>query len=65
MYDAADQMEFERAAILRDRIEKMRESIGQSVKAVEASLMNAGPKKGRRGRKGVKKAKVPRPKKGV
>ena len=64
MYEAADQMEFERAAILRDRIEKMRESIGQSVKAVEAELKNAG-KKGRKGKRGVKKAKVPRPKKGA
>ena len=63
MYEAADQMEFERAAILRDRIEKMRESIGQSVKAVEAELKKSTGK--RRGRKGVKKAKVPRPKKGV
>ena len=31
MYEAADQMEFERAAIIRDRIEKMRESIGMTV----------------------------------
>ena len=63
MMDAADQMEFERAAILRDRIEKMRESIGQSVAAVEANMKKSG-KKGR-GKRGVKKAKVPRPKKGV
>jgi excinuclease ABC subunit B len=64
MYDAADQMEFERAAILRDRIEKMRESIGESVKSVEAGIKSAGKnRKGKRG--GTKKAKVPRPKKGV
>ncbi|TWT97024.1 UvrABC system protein B [Botrimarina colliarenosi] len=63
MYDAADQMEFERAAILRDRIEKMRESIGQSIKSVEAGIKSAG--KNRKGRRGTKKAKVPRPKKGV
>ncbi len=66
MYEAADQMEFERAAILRDRIEKMRESIGQSIQAVEAGLKkSATNKKGRRGKKGTKKAKVPRPKKGA
>lgn len=66
MYEAADQMEFERAAILRDRIEKMRESIGQSIQAVEAGLKkSATNKRGRRGKKGTKKAKVPRPKKGA
>ncbi|WP_146568570.1 excinuclease ABC subunit UvrB [Posidoniimonas corsicana] len=61
MYEAADQMEFERAAILRDRIDKMRESIGQSVAAVEDSLKKSAKK----GRGRTKKAKVPRPKKGV
>ncbi|TWT43324.1 UvrABC system protein B [Botrimarina hoheduenensis] len=65
MYEAADQMEFERAAILRDRIEKMQESIGMSIKAVEAGLKKSVGKKGRRGKGGTKKAKVPRPKKGV
>ncbi|MGL4513048.1 MAG: excinuclease ABC subunit UvrB [Lacipirellulaceae bacterium] len=64
MYEAADQMEFERAATLRDRIEKMRESIGQSVTAVEAGIKSAN-NTGPRGRRGAKKAKVPRPKKGV
>ncbi|MEM6654566.1 MAG: helicase-related protein, partial [Planctomycetota bacterium] len=63
MMEAADQMEFERAAVIRDRIEKMRESIGQSVAAVESQIKKAG-KKGR-GRRGAKKSKVPRPKKGV
>ncbi|MEQ8850064.1 excinuclease ABC subunit UvrB [Botrimarina sp.] len=64
MYDAADQMEFERAAILRDRIEKMRESIGQSIKSVEAGLKKSAGKRGK-GRRGTKKAKVPRPKRNV
>ncbi|MEM9187517.1 MAG: helicase-related protein, partial [Planctomycetota bacterium] len=63
MMEAAQQMEFERAASIRDRISKMRESIGQSVKAVEESLKKTG-KRGR-GRRGTKKAKVPRPKKGA
>jgi excinuclease ABC subunit B len=61
MYEAADAMEFERAAILRDRIEKMRESIGESVAEVESQLKKAGKK----GRGKHKKAKVPRPKRGV
>ncbi|TWT88338.1 UvrABC system protein B [Pseudobythopirellula maris] len=65
MYEAADGMEFERAAILRDRIEKMRESIGQSLRAVEEQLKQGGKKGRRKGVGGKKKAKVPRPKKGV
>ncbi|MEM6799257.1 MAG: UvrB/UvrC motif-containing protein, partial [Planctomycetota bacterium] len=63
MMEAASQMEFERAAAIRDRIEKMRESIGQSVKAVEEQIKKGGKKQ--RGRRGTKKAKVPRPKKGA
>ena len=31
MYAAADGMEFERAAVIRDRIEQMRESVGKPV----------------------------------
>ena len=64
MMEAAEQMEFERAAAIRDRISKMRESIGQSIQAVEEQLKKTG-KKGRRGQRGTKKAKVPRPKKGA
>lgn len=60
MYEAAQAMEFERAAILRDRISKMRESIGQSVAAVEQQLKSAG-----RGRRGAKKSRVPKPKGGL
>lgn len=63
MMDAAEAMEFERAANLRDRISKMRESIGQSVAAVEGQMKKGGKKT--RGRRGTKKAKVPRPKRGV
>ncbi|MEN1679037.1 MAG: excinuclease ABC subunit UvrB [Planctomycetota bacterium] len=65
MMEAAEQMEFERAASIRDRISKMRESIGQSVQAVEESMKKAGKGRKGRGRRGAKKAKVPRPKKGV
>jgi excinuclease ABC subunit B len=60
MYEAAQAMEFERAAILRDRIAKMRESIGQSVAAVEQQLKSAA-----RGRRGAKKSRVPKPKGGL
>jgi excinuclease ABC subunit B len=60
MYEAAQAMEFERAAILRDRITKMRESIGQSVAAVEQQLKSAG-----RGRRGAKKSRIPKPKGGL
>ncbi len=60
MYEAAQAMEFERAAILRDRITKMRESIGQSVTSVEQQLKSAG-----RGRRGGNKSRVPKPKGGL
>jgi excinuclease ABC subunit B len=53
MLAAADALEFERAAAIRDRIEKMRDSIGESVDSVKEA--KAG--KGRRG-----KGRVPRPK---
>ena len=59
MYEAADAMEFERAAIIRDRIEQMRDAIGQPVAAVREKL---GKSKGR-GRKGGKR--VPKPKRNV
>ncbi len=61
MLAAADALEFERAAALRDRIEQMRGSLGESVAEVESQLKKAGKK----GRGKHKKAKVPRPKRGV
>jgi excinuclease ABC subunit B len=68
MYAAADAMEFERAATLRDRIERMRDSLGKPVDAVRES-----EHRGRKARKGKKKTgdpaewkgRVPRPKRGV
>jgi excinuclease ABC subunit B len=55
MVEAAQALEFERAAAIRDRIERMRNSVGEPVDSVK----EAGGKKGRgRGR-------VPRPKRGV
>jgi excinuclease ABC subunit B len=54
MLAAADSLEFERAAAIRDRIERMRDSIGETVDSVRETK----PTKGRRGR-----GRVPRPKK--
>ena len=53
MFAAAEAMEFERAAAIRDRIEKMRDSVGESVDSVKEA-------KGGKGRRG--KGRVPRPK---
>ncbi|HYO23639.1 MAG TPA: excinuclease ABC subunit UvrB [Lacipirellulaceae bacterium] len=55
MIEAAKELEFERAAALRDRIERMRNSMGELVESVKET----GARKGR-GR-----ARVPRPKRGV
>jgi excinuclease ABC subunit B len=56
MLDAATALEFERAATLRDRIEKMRTSLGKKVADVESPT----DKKGRGRHKSG--ARVPRPK---
>jgi excinuclease ABC subunit B len=55
MMEAAKNLEFERAAVLRDRIERMRDNLGETVASVAES---SGGKKGRGGRR----ARVPRPK---
>jgi excinuclease ABC subunit B len=55
MLEAAKALEFERAAVLRDRIERMRESMGEPVDSVRES---ASAKPGRRKARG----RVPRPK---
>ncbi|MCA9103291.1 MAG: excinuclease ABC subunit UvrB [Planctomycetales bacterium] len=58
MLAAADALEFERAAALRDRIEKMQESIGRPVAEVAKA-----ERQDRRGRKKKKSGnRVPRPK---
>lgn len=56
MMAAADALEFERAAKLRDRIEKMRNSMGESVDAVDRASSKGGRRKGRSG------GRLPRPK---
>jgi excinuclease ABC subunit B len=58
MYKAAEDLDFERAAALRDRIGQLRDSIGQKLGDVEVKSYKAGPKRGRGG-----KGRVPRPKK--
>jgi excinuclease ABC subunit B len=67
MFAAAEALEFERAATIRDRIGRMREQIGKPVGVVgdEESL-----NRGRRGKKktgdpAAWKGRVPRPKKSV
>lgn len=62
MLAAAENLEFERAASLRDKIVKLQASIGEKLSDVK---LDAGkPKRGRRGGKGKTGAKVPRPKRG-
>ena len=64
MLQAAEDLDFERAASLRDRINQMKDSIGKPVTAVKESKTSRGGRRGRRGRGGRRKAaKVPRPKK--
>ena len=60
MHAAAENLEFERAAALRDRIVKMRDAIGQAVDSVAAKDNDERGGR-RRGRKGAG-ARVPRPK---
>jgi excinuclease ABC subunit B len=55
MMAAAEALEFERAAGIRDRIERMRASIGKSVAEVEARAPKGGRRRGKGGR-------LPRPK---
>ena len=57
MLKAAEELEFERAGILRDRINQLQDSIGQPMSSIEEK-----PAKGRKGRR-RKNTKVPRPRK--
>ncbi|WP_425614281.1 excinuclease ABC subunit UvrB [Anatilimnocola sp. NA78] len=61
MMAAAEAMEFERAAMLRDRITQMQDSIGEKVSDVQVE--KSGGRGKRRGGKGG--SRVPRPKRGV
>jgi len=64
MHAAADNMEFERAAKIRDRIEQMRDSVGLPVDAIKERV---GGKRRRKGGKkpGGREARVPHPKRNV
>ncbi|MFN3192052.1 MAG: excinuclease ABC subunit UvrB [Aureliella sp.] len=62
MLSAAEDMEFERAASLRDKLMAMREKVGETVQ--EDGETYQQPKGPRRGRKKGTGRKIPRPKKG-
>ncbi len=62
MMAAADALEFERAAALRDRIEQMQESVGQRRDSVTVEHATR-QQRGKRRKKGKRQAKTPRPKK--
>ncbi|HZL89142.1 MAG TPA: helicase-related protein, partial [Pirellulaceae bacterium] len=60
MFAAADSMEFERAAAIRDRILQLKRSVGEKLSEVE---IRSYQPQGARGRRSKGRAKVPRPKK--
>ena len=62
MLQAADELDFERAAQLRDRIEAMREKVGQQTTVFQFDLEEK-KKRGRRGRRGGEsnRARIPKP----
>jgi len=59
MLGAADAMEFERAAAIRDRITQLNDQVGQKLSEVETRSYEPG---GKRGRRTKGKARIPRPK---
>ena len=59
MLQAAEDLEFERAGALRDRVAQLQENIGQPLESVDLTSKGRGKKKGRR----RKASKVPRPRK--
>jgi len=66
MLQAAENLEFEKAGALRDRITQLQDSVGEPLSGVKESKSKYGGKgKGRRGGGGgrQKRGKVPRPKK--
>jgi len=62
MLAAAEALEFERAAALRDRIEQVRDSIGKKASEVDVKQKSYGRQRKKRGRTGSA-SRVPRPKK--
>ncbi|HEY3394920.1 MAG TPA: UvrB/UvrC motif-containing protein, partial [Lacipirellulaceae bacterium] len=70
MFAAAEAMEFERAASIRDRIGELREQIGKPVTAVRERDGDTNGAKKRRGKKKLGdpaawKGRVPRPKRNI
>ena len=65
MLRAAEDLEFERAGILRDRIGQLKNAMGEPLDSVESKPSSGGKKGKRRGRKASKRrgSKVPRPRK--
>ena len=65
MLAAAENLEFERAASLRDRVLQLKDNIGKTLAEVESEKPASVTGRQRKRRKGVKGgAKVPRPKRG-
>ncbi len=61
MLDAAGALQFERAAIIRDRIEELRKNLGKRMNLIDFKKQDAGPK-GKRGRTSRKPGgRVPKP----
>lgn len=63
MLKAAEGLEFERAAQLRDRIMQLKQQIGQEVSDADATPAKTQTRKSRRGRKGTGRGRVPKPEK--
>ncbi len=64
MLQAAENLEFERAAQLRDRINLLKQQVGQSVPEGQSRPKEYGTQRGKRGKKGGNRSRVPRPKRG-
>ena len=65
MLTAAESLEFERAAALRDRVTQLKDQVGQKLSASSVESYQPKGRKGRKGRRGggpKKGTKVPRPK---
>src|SRR3954451_9584590 len=67
MMAAAEAMEFDRAAVIRDRIGQMQDQIGKPLSAVKEKEASSGKRKGKKktGDPAQWKGRVPRPKKSV
>jgi excinuclease ABC subunit B len=72
MFEASEELDFEQAGVIRDRIERLRESIGEPVDSVkeQPEKYGRGKRRGRSGKqsgsgKAKKGSRVPRPKRNV